>query len=112
MNPLHSDGAQFAVFILIAILLICIFLSGIFYAKAKHKEKLLLIEKGLTESPTPKHNGNALLKTGIIIIGLSVGLIINTLIDNFHVHDAALIAVIGICGGTSMIIANRLDKKE
>jgi hypothetical protein len=110
MHPLHSDGAQLAIFTLIAILLICICVSAIFYFKAKHKEKLMLIEKGMTD--TPIHNGNTLLKTGIIIIGLSVGLIINTIIDKFHVHDAILIAVIGICGGISMIIANRLDKKE
>ncbi len=109
MNSFQIDP-QTAAFFLFGILMICLFVSGIFYFKAKHKEKLLLIEKGLTDSPTLKHNRNALLKTGIIIIGLCVGLIINTIIDGLG--DAILIAVVGICGGISMIIANRLDKKE
>lgn len=111
MNPILVDP-QSAVFVLIGILMICLFISGTFYFQAKHKEKLLLIEKGLTDKQLPKPKGNSLLKIGIIIIGLSAGLILNSIVHNFHGHDALMIAVVGICGGVSMIIANRLDKKE
>lgn len=111
MNLLYIDP-QSAAIVLFGILLVCLFISGIFYFKAKHNEKMLLIEKGLTDTAAPKRNNNSLLKNGIVIIGISVGLIINSLIDDFTgVHDAVLIAVVGICGGVSMIIANRLDKK-
>lgn len=112
MNSLLYVDPQAAAFVLFGILMVCLFISGIFYFKAKHNEKMLLIEKGLTDTQTTKRKTNSLLKTGIIIIGISIGLIINTVVDDFHVHDAMLIAVIGICGGVSMIIANRLDKKD
>ncbi len=111
MNLLLYVDPQDAVFVLIGILLICLFVSAIFYFKAKHNEKMLLIEKGLTGTHLPKRNTNSLLKTGIVIIGISIGLVINSFIDDFT-GDAALIAVVGICGGLSMIIANRLDKKD
>ncbi len=111
MNLLLYVDPQAAVFVLVGILLICLFVSGIFYFKARHNERMLLIEKGLTDIQVPKRNSQALLKTGIVIIGISVGLIINSFIDDFT-GDAALIAIVGICGGISMIIANRLDKKD
>lgn len=110
-NTVLNQDALFAV-ILVIVFMICVALSLGFYLRTKHKERLLLIEKGLADNDLKRGSGNFLVKAGIIIIGLSIGLIINTIIDNFNVNDAILIAVIGICGGSSMIIANRLDKKD
>jgi hypothetical protein len=96
--------------------MICLFISGIFYFKAKHNEKLLLIEKGLIDKQIPQRSGNSLQKIGIIIISVSIGIIIVTILHrlpaSLHVAEGVEVAVVGIMGGLGMIYANRLDKKE
>ena len=116
MNPLlYIIDPQSAAIFLFGILMICLFVSAIFYFKAKHNEKLLLIEKGLTDKQLPKSSGNTLQKTGIIIIAVSLGIIIVTILhrlpDSWHVAEGVEVAVVGIMGGLGMIYANRLDKK-
>ncbi|MEJ7693913.1 DUF6249 domain-containing protein [Daejeonella sp.] len=114
MNPLLYIDPQAATFVLSGILLICIFISGIFYFKAKHNEKLLLIEKGLTDNQVIKPKGNSLLKIGIIIIGLSIGLVIISALNGISADmaDGIEVAIMGISGGVAMVAANRVDKKS
>lgn len=113
MNSQFSVDPQSATFVLFGILMICLFISGIFYFKAKHKEKLLLIEKGLADNPIPKRSENSLQKIGIIIIAISIGIILVTILHRlpWHVPEGVEVAVVGIMGGLGMIYANRIDKK-
>lgn len=116
MNSLLYVDPQAAAFVLFGILMVCLFISGIFYFKAKHNEKMLLIEKGLTDKPGPKSSGNSLQKVGVIIISISIGIIIVAILHRLpsvmHVPEGVEIAIVGIVGGLGMIYANRLDNKS
>ena len=56
------------------------------------------------------------LKIGIIIIGLSVGLIIISILISLKALEgggnALPLAILGICGGASMVLANRMDNDK
>lgn len=100
-------------------LLICVFLVWFFSHRAKHKEKLLMMEKGM--DPNSLFPGKRIfkfpwLKIGIVIIGLSVGLMIIALLASLKSLDqggnALPLAILGICGGISMVIANMFNNSN
>lgn len=99
-------------------LIVCIFLVWFFSHRAKHKERLMMIEKGMDpQSLLQQRNFFRFpwLKLGIVIIGLSIGLmIISILISLKALENSAVLplAILGICGGGSMIIANRINKSN
>ena len=86
----------------------CLFLTWYFWYKAKSKERLFLLEKGLDPKDTiDKIQNLSLLKFGIVVIGLSVGLLIIHFVDKFSsVHGPVGLAIMGLSGGISLIIAN------
>lgn len=94
----------------------CVFLAWYFLHRARHKERLMMMEKGI-DPKANAYNGKRFsfpwAKFGIIIVGLSVGLIIISILVSFKALDgggnALPLAILGICGGASMILANRLD---
>lgn len=91
--------------------IVCIFLAWYFIHKSKHKERLMMIEKGITpDLPTlKKHSAKSyLLKIGVMVIGLSFGLVIISILGKFELINGNIIplAILGICGGGSMVIAN------
>ena len=96
--------------------IICLFLAWFFSHKAKHKERMMKIEKGL-DVDKPLREGEISrfpwLKLGVVIIGLSVGLLIIGVLaklDLLHKAGGALpLSILGICGGVSFIIANYLN---
>jgi hypothetical protein len=97
---------------------VCIFLAWYFSHKAKHKECLMLIEKGVNlDEYLKKERGFSFpwLKLGIVIIGLSIGLAIIGILANLgtlHGSDALPLSILGICGGTSLVIANYINKNK
>jgi hypothetical protein len=94
------------------------FLSYFFYNKAKQEEKKLLIERGVDPNKfvkSQKKDSYWLTKLGIVLIGLAVGLIIIVILVNFHMtgnSDAIYPAIITTSVGISLIIANRMKKKN
>ncbi|MDT3404231.1 DUF6249 domain-containing protein [Mucilaginibacter terrae] len=90
----------------------CLFLTWYFWHRANSKERLFLLEKGLDPKETvDKMPGASLLKVGIIIIGLSIGLLFIYVLDKFvAVHAQLGLPILGISGGISMIIANKAGK--
>lgn len=102
-------------------LLVCIFLVWFFSHRAKHRERLMMMEKGidpLATSNNSKRPSYSWQKIGIIIIGLSIGLAIISLLAGLKVLDkwgnAFPLAILGVCGGIAMVIANHLgnDKSQ
>ena len=99
--------------IILVAFIICIFLAWYFSHTARLKERLLLIEKGLNPDEFVKKTettGSRLLKTGIVFIGLSIGLAIAARF--FIYEDSYQLAVMGIFTGASMIIANYVTKAK
>ena len=94
---------------------ICIFLAWYFTHKAKHKERLMMIEKGLNPNEgLNKENGvqSAMFKLGIVIVGLSIGLVIIAILVGFNSlgrSNATPMGILGICGGIALVIANRIS---
>jgi hypothetical protein len=79
----------------------------------------MMIEKGL-DPPNEGLNKtgglkSAMFQLGIVIIGLSIGLAIIAILDNFHSlgeSNAAPMSIMGICGGVALVIANRLSSTK
>jgi hypothetical protein len=104
------------ILVLIAVIFgICIFLAWYFTHKARHQERLLMIEKGMNPDEEANKGGglkSAMFKLGIIIVGLSIGLVIIGILVEFNAlgrSNANPMAILGICGGAGLIIANRLS---
>ena len=97
---------------------ICIFLAWFFTHKAKHEERLMMIEKGM--NPNEELNKESGLKSamfiiGIVVIGLSVGLAIIAILVEFHSlgeSNAVPMSILGTCGGVALVIANRLSSNK
>jgi hypothetical protein len=97
----------------------CIFLVWFFSHRARHKERLMMMEKGIDPQSNP-YKGKQFtfpwLKIGIIVIGLSVGLAIISLLISIKALEPGgnelPLAILGICGGISMVLANRMDNDK
>ena len=99
--------------------IICIFLVWYFSQRARHKEKLMMMEKGIDLNSNPYNSKGFRFpwqKIGITIMGLSVGLIIISILASLKALEgggnALPLAILGICGGASMVLANRLDNDK
>jgi hypothetical protein len=94
------------------------FFGWYFYNKSKHEERKLLIEKGINPeqfSSSFKSFRFPWLKLGIVVVGLGVGLLVLALLVDLHVtgqSDAIYPAVLCLCGGGSLVIANYLDHRK
>lgn len=95
----------------------CIFLVWYFTHKARHKERMLMLEKGIEPGHLRKREFRfPFQKIGIILTGLAAGLLIIALLvgtDNMGSNNNALpFGILGACGGIAMMIASRIDKKN
>ena len=98
---------------------ICIFLAWYFTHKAKHQERLMMIEKGMNPNEEMNTGGglkSAMFKLGIVIIGLSIGLAIIPILGSINPSlvnsNATIMSILGICGGSALVIANRLSSSK
>src|SRR5690606_4266036 len=95
--------------------IVCLFMAWFFSHKARHRERMLMIEKGIDDKMTehPNKGKSVILKIGIIIIGLSIGLVIISILDSIQVLSGDIIplAILGFCGGISLLISNNVGSK-
>lgn len=112
-----TEGIIFAV--LLIFFLIGLFLTWFFIHRARVKERLLLIEKGMNLSNFPKNEDVKVkllwLKIGIVITCISIGLLISALLtDNpyfRYMNDRSTIFIF-LFGGVGMILAYFTDKPK
>jgi len=94
--------------------MVCGFLGWYFSHRARHKEKLLLIEKGASPEDLRKKERAGKFpwtKIGVVILSLSAGmLLISTILGLKLIHDspATILGILGIFGGAGMLLANKL----
>ena len=104
-----------------AILGICFFASVVlslyYYFKARNKERMALIEKGIavpSQASKRKKNGTFLLKIGIFFIGVSVGLFAGYLLATFTIVDdvVSYFSMILFFGGLSLLLYYIISLKD
>lgn len=104
----------------VTILLVClgvlVFLAWFFSHKAKHLERLRLIEKGIY-SDSLKNNDNRFLwkRIGAILLGLGAGLLIISILIFINPKlvniNSMPLAILIICCGIAIVFSNK-DKRS
>jgi len=98
-------------------IIICVFLAWFFRHKDGHKERMKLIEQGInpTEKASAERTMN-IMRVAIVIVGISIGLIIIAVLVRHkllnHYGNAFPLAILGLCGGVSLIIANLINRNR
>ncbi|WP_316791172.1 DUF6249 domain-containing protein [Pedobacter frigoris] len=96
----------------------CLFLAWFFSHRAKHKERLMMIEKGLNpidEENKYKRPQSFGLMLGLIIFGLGIGLVIIAVLVNLDAlgkSDATPVAILALCGGSALIIGGYIENRK
>lgn len=90
---------------------------GMFYVyyKTRHQERMALIEKGANASLFEFNNGtkNLTLKIGLLLIGLALGILIGSFIDEYTVLDEqAYFSMIFLFGGIGLLVSDFVEKKR
>ena len=104
---------------ILIVLIIFLSLFGIFYVfiSTRNKERMALIEKGADVSlfATKKKNfANLTLKFGMLAVGVGIGLLIGSLLDEYTnlVEPVAYFSMIFLFGGISLVINAMIEKKD
>ncbi len=91
---------------------------GIFYLyiTARNKERLSMIEKGADASmfSTKRKYYAMTLKIGMLLIGISLGILIGSLIDQYTMlpEEVGYFSMIFLFGGIALVINALMEKKE
>ena len=89
-----------------------------FSNKAKHEERKMLIGQGVNIEELFKKSENRrrywLLKIGIVVIGLGAAFVLIAILNSLHLltQDALYPGIFCLFGGTSMVIAHKVGKKD
>lgn len=103
--------------ILFLALLTAGFLAWFFIHKSKEKERLIMLEKGM-EIPQPESKVKSgftfpWLKTGILLVSLSIGLFIGIMLEyHFDQYWGAPPLFMVLFGGFGMIIAHFISNQK
>lgn len=97
---------------------LCGFFAWFFWHRARHRERMMMIEKGfpLHEMPKePRAYKGVLEKVGIIAIGLGSGLAVISILIILDLRKIvnsgpAPVAILVICTGMALLLANRKGK--
>ena len=109
--------------VITAVTIICICVAWCFFNWAKHKERLLMIEKGI--NPNEREPGsllpqrskidyNRLLKIGVVVFGLGLGLIVTIVLSSLRwiTSDIAGFGIMILFCGISLIVASHFGKAK
>jgi hypothetical protein len=94
------------------------FFGWFFYAKSKHEERKMLIERGINPDEFSKSTQNFRffwIKLGMVVIGLGFGFLVISIMVNLHMtgeSDAVYPGVLCLFGGGALVIANYLDHRK
>lgn len=111
--------SAFALFTLALIALAGLFLAWFFVRRARFKEKIILIEKGIDIKDLnligDKKGQFSWLKIGIVLISISMGLLLGAFLMAIPFFDKVAagnlpLLLIFLFGGIGMVLANFLDK--
>jgi hypothetical protein len=83
------------------------------YLMTRHRERMTILEKNLTTSPFTSVNNTALLKYGIIWLGISAGIIAGYILYDLGFEESfSYASMVFLFSGISMIIAFFVAQKH
>ncbi|MCK9207245.1 MAG: hypothetical protein M0P66_09050 [Salinivirgaceae bacterium] len=90
---------------------------AIYYSvKARNKERMALIEKGvdISEIYRKKETKHGFFKFGVVLMGIGLGLVFGVLLSQFNAIPPVVAYFAGILffGGTGVLLANYLAAKK
>ena len=95
---------------------VTIILAVYFTTKAKNKERMALIEKGadVSEIYRKKENPNSFFKSGVVLIGVALGLVFAVIISNLGWLPVvvAYFSMILLFGGFAILVANEILRRR
>jgi len=83
------------------------------FLMTRHRERMTILEKNINPSPFKSTNNTALLKYGIIWLGVSIGLIVGNLLYNWGVEETfSYASMVFMFSGIGMIVAYFVAQKQ
>ncbi len=103
--------------VIMVTLIICLFFVWFFSHKAKHQEKMLRIEMGITDATKDSEKNifsHSWLKLAFLVIGQGLALLIVSILATLKWinNDGLTIAIFALMGGISMLVAHRVVSKK
>jgi hypothetical protein len=87
-----------------------------YFVKARNKEKMALIEKGvdISEIYSSKEKTNSTLKYGMFLVGIAIGLFLGNLLGNYTSINMVIsyITMTLLFGGASLILFHWYNSKQ
>ena len=97
------------------LLVLCGALYAILHLYVRKKERMALLEKGVDASKLifPRQSSSAPLKYGLLLIGISVGLLLGNILSvtTELQQEVAYFSMVFIFGGLALVIFHFVDKK-
>ena len=86
------------------------------YITARNKERMSMIDKGADASmfATKKSYSNLTLKFGMLLVGVAVGILVGSLLDEYTTlpSEVGYFSMIFLLGGLALIINAMMEKKR
>ena len=110
---MNNDTARFLAFGFLCLITICFVLAWFFWQRARHRELMLMIEKGMDPAEHTNKTGKTLRTVAIILIGAGAGAAINSMISSLGINsDGGTLAVFGLSIGAALYYATRPDQTK
>ena len=91
-----------------------IVLSLYFYYKARNKERMAMIEKGMYKFEATRKSPMRGLKFGLLLLGIGIGIFAGYIIDTYLgiVSGAAYFSMMLLFGGLSFVLSYYIEEKR
>ncbi|MEJ5996494.1 DUF6249 domain-containing protein [Pedobacter sp. Du54] len=106
-----NDIEQYIGMAFVFMVTLCFFLAWFFWQRARHRELMLMIEKGLNPSEHTQSIGQVLRKVAILLLGFAAGSIVIEIMEALElrslISDSGYFAVFAIFIGIALLIITR-----
>jgi hypothetical protein len=113
-----TKTSEYFIIALTFAIMIFFFLAWLFSHRARHRETMMMIEKGMNPHEHRGTNrwGLTLHKIGVVLVGIGAGSALFWIFEGLGIQSInsqpGTLAVFGICTGAALLIDDRLGNKE
>ena len=113
---MKSDIAQYLAVAFFFTITICFFLAWFFWQRARHRELMAMVEKGMNPTEHMAKSGKMLRTVAIVLLGVGAAAAIQAIIRALGFQaingDAGTLAVFGLSIGAALYYATRPDQTK